>query len=517
MRRRRERSCSGSDPRIEPVPRRTGGRPFEVRRPIVPRPTRSLAAGLASALVFVLAGQASASVTWGPAPGAASTKIGWTHTWNDGDPAIAAVAGVSTTYLHAIFDSDYNAAGKFACDGSGVHLSPYFLRSANGGGTWSKPKRVSTQAAHAERATLAASGRYVYVAYMTQAHYWACPGGSSFKVTQPRVTYVRVNTNNGAGTAWRSPVKLPGQRSTRSCPNSGTGLGCKARGDFLYIAAAGGYVYVATTNVSTGSIQLWVSADHGKTWAKKKVGATTRKDLNKAGSNGGFSGLPAVAATGSSVGVEWTATKHGEVDARISSDHGNSWATKKVLQAAPSAGTGMNSFGFAQAAGLGTRLAFTWTTNGGAFVNVYDTSGGWQPAEEFATFPDPGGVSGRNVGGEGAMVALGGNTTIGITMSECNAVSGHPVCDWAVEKDREALLYWQSNDDGVTWGVADSQVAIPGTAKTTYENNFGSLIFYPPTSPGSAATPYAYYGGHDGNYSSYNDYLRVGSGLPPVS
>jgi hypothetical protein len=481
------------------------------------RTRSSVVVAMGVVLASMLAHPALAAVTWGPAPGATSAKIGWTHTWNDGDPAIAAVQGSSTTFLHTIFDSDYNAAGKFACDGSGVYLSPYYLRSANGGGTWSKPRRVSTKAAHAERATLAASGRYVYVAYMTQAHYWACPGGSSFKVTQPRITYVRVNTNNGAGSAWRTPVKLPGQRSTKSCPNAGTGLGCKARGDFLYIAAAGSYVYVATTNVSTGAVRLWVSADHGKTWSNKKVGATSRRDLDKAGYNGGFSGLPAVAATGSTVGVVWTATKQGQVDARVSSDHGGSWSTTQVLQAAPTAGSGMNKFGFAQAAGSGNRLGFTWTTNAGAFVQVYDTSVGWQPAEEFATFPDAGGVSGRNVGGEGAMVALSGTTTIGITMSECNAVSGHPVCDWAAEKDREALLYWQSNDNGVTWGIADSLVAAPGTAKSSFESNFGSLIFYPPTSPGSAATPYAYFGGHDGSYTAYNDYLKVGAGLPPVS
>ncbi len=361
------------------------------------------------------------------------------------------------------YDSDYalGTDGKyhFADDTSIYRTGTYYVRSTNAGNTWSKPFRVSPKSTQAERGVLAASGNNLYVAYMTQTAYFSGTT-STFNPAAPRYIYVRQNTNLGVKTNWGSAVKLPGQTKT-------------SRGDYLYIAASGSNVYVTTTNTKSGAIDVWYSNDSGTTWAGPvNVGTTTFLDNSTGTYVGGFSGLPAIATSGSTVGVAWTASPTGAISAVTCNAVG---VTSCVSHTLATSG-GADNLGYVQAAGDATRMAFTWTTASGGWLEEY-SGGTWQPAHQFVSFPDssPGVGTTLNRGGEGAIVALSGTTTVGIAISECNTITSG-TCSTGDEKDREQLVYRQSADDGATWSAA-SIVATSSTSKNTFNNDFGSATF----------------------------------------
>ena len=80
-------------------------------------------------------------------------------------------------------------------------------------------------------ATIATSGSYVYVAWVSQTKV------VNFSTSAPRTLYIRVNSNHGKG-AWRTAIRL----------SSLTGRVYDA-----HVAAAGAYVYVSVTDSNTGA------------------------------------------------------------------------------------------------------------------------------------------------------------------------------------------------------------------------------------------------------------------------
>jgi hypothetical protein len=444
---------------------------------------------IALALVVLTANVAFAVVTWTAPNGTSATpgRLGPNYTWDNGDPVLANNADGS---ISAAYVSDYTN-GVFACDGSGVYLSNFYTRSTDGGATWSKGFRLNGKY-HADRVTLQSSGSNVVTFFMSQTKYWGCPGGSTFDTTKPRYIYVRVNTANGASGSWGAAAKLPGQTTN-------------SRGDYLYSGSSGANVYLVTTNTATGKIWLWQSHNSGASFTgPTNVGATTAVD-NSSGYVGGFSGLPAVAATGTNVVVSWVSNPSGAVQAAVSSNSGTSFGAPTQLAA--SGGNANN--GYVQADGSGTRLAVTWTTTSGAFVDVYDTVGAsWGSAHTIVAFPDGGGGIGtNNQGGEGAIVSLSGTTGISVTLSECNN-TGSSICDNAAlseEKTREALVYYSSTNNGSTFPTR-SVITVPGTKKGSFINDYGDMIVY-------NNKPFVLWNAHDAFYGAYTVQIRVGSSL----
>ena len=294
----------------------------------------------ASPLVVPLEGTAVAptsGVAWG-----SINKAGPAYTWNGGG-ALARTVDSGTQRLHVAYSTD-RVGGAWAKD-SGPYVGVYYVRSSTGS-TWSStPKRLNPSTQHAARLGLAAAGSRVYATWVSQTE-WV-----NYSRTAPRVLYVRVNTSHGSSTAWKSTIRL----SSTS-----------RRVDYPTIAATGDDAYIAYTDGTTGEIRLARSNDRGANWTKTVIGTTAVSTTE------GRSGLPSVAANGSTVVVAWIADSAGTVKARVSTDRGSTWGTAVTV--------GSQSNGYASAAVLGSRIAIAWTTADDVVVRQA-ISGSWGEAK----------------------------------------------------------------------------------------------------------------------------------------
>lgn len=442
-------------------------------------------AALAVALVALSMGAALA-FSWDPPN--ASGRLGPNLTWNNGDPVLAINGDGS---LSAAYVSDYTK-GVFADDVTGPYMSNFYVRSTNGGATWSKPIKLNGKY-HADRVTLVSSGDNVATFYMSQQHYWATPGGSTFKTNEPRYIYYRTSTGNGAAGTWNAAKRLPGQ-TTRS------------RGDYLWSASDGSLVVVAVTNTANGKIWTWRSTNGGVSYTGPIQAGTTTATDTTSGYVGGFSGLPAVAVHGSTVVIGYTATAGGRVDAVVSTDGGVTYGAPTTLQA--SGGNANNGYVQADDRSGDNRMVFTWTTAAGAFLRIYDdTTDAWLTKRTITAFPDtaPAVGSTYNKGGEGAIVALGSGSTIGVTLSECNTVNGSTCNNPQLSdvKARSQLVWRVSTNDGAGWG-APEVIAPVTNDKGTYINNYGDLLYV-------GGKPFVLWNAHNSAYTDYTNQIRVGN------
>jgi len=458
---------------------------------------------LAIVAVVVIAGTALAAVSFSFVPSSPGVIKPWT--WDNGDPAIG---GGSNGNISTIVVSDSQGSACFAGH-TGPQLQVFYSKLPSGGAAWSPLKNLSGTTSSADRGTLATQGSNVYTAWSTQKQYYTkCPTGGSynFDTSQPRIDFFRRSTDNG--TTWGSPVKLPGQSTT-------------FRGDYMYIAANGTNVYIATTNVDTGKIILWVSTNSGSSFAPPvNVGATTNKDTvpGQTGGNcpcgytGGFSGLPAVATNGSAVGVAYTATATGAEKIAICNTGGTGCTTTSVA----SSGANKN-FGYSQAAGDSTRMVFTWTTPAGAFSDVWSggTGGSFGGKKTITAFPDANfagqacasSTTACNQAGTGAIPVLIGTTGVGISLSECNTVSGVS-CDESqtLLKSREILVWYESSNNGASYGTHTLIKTATGNSKnTSWMSEYGSTT-------NISGTIYVLWNGHSDDYGVYDVEVKKCSG-----
>ena len=133
-------------------------------------------------------GQAVSHVGWG-----ALRTAGPSSTWSYGSELARSITSTSTRYLQAVYTTD-RVGGRFATD-HGPYLGVYYIRSASSTGTtWSTPVRINPSTRHGDDATIATSGSYVYVAWVSQTK-WV-----NFNPSAPRALYIRVNSNYGKGT-----------------------------------------------------------------------------------------------------------------------------------------------------------------------------------------------------------------------------------------------------------------------------------------------------------------------------
>jgi hypothetical protein len=444
-------------------------------------------AGLALATVVLVVSQALAGATWRPPAGADSLVVGWEGTWNDGPPSIVRTGNA----LVAIYDTDV-IDGRFAFDGSGRYMGVYALRSTNDGASFPDVTRISPRDRHAERGSIAATGSDVCVVYQTQVRYYARGFDYTFDPDQARYNFVRCSDDGGQ--SWNAPIRLPGQTEN-------------SRGDYPYIAAAGGSFYVVVTNSQNGDIWLWRSTNGGGRWGNPtSVGRTTIRDLGQLSYVGGYSGLPAVGATGSNVGVAWmtnTSTNNGRLVARVSTNGGDSFGSTTQLARGGANANG----GYPNITGSDHRLAFTWTTANAGTLRLYNTTtNAWGQNRVFANFPDsqPGVGSELNKGGLGPVALLrAGTDTIGVLWTECNRTDrGICVDNYPDASDRDArmqLLYRESNNDGRTWGPA-SRVDSPAGKYVQLDWGWGLFV---------GDTPYAYYSAHNAAYGYYQMRLKI--------
>jgi hypothetical protein len=204
----------------------------------------------------------------------------------------------------------------------------------------------------------------------------------TFDPDQPRYNFMRCRDDGGQ--SWKAAIQLPGQTE-------------RTRGDYPYIAAAGGDFYIGVTNSQTGDIWLWRSTNGGGSRSNpRSIGTTTIQGSRAAQLRRRLSGLPAVGATGSRVGVSWltnTSTNDGRLLARISTNGGDSFGSTEQLA---KGGANANG-GYPNVTGSDHRLAFTWTTSSAGTLRLYNTTtNAWGQNRVFARSPIPSRAWARN-------------------------------------------------------------------------------------------------------------------------
>ena len=445
--------------------------------------------GVATLAVIVMAGSAFASATWGNAPGATAPRVGANFTWNDGPPMAAKLG----SKLIAVYDSDYTACGA-TTDGSGCFMGAYATTSSNSGGIWGKPRRLNPGTKHAERATIAAGTSTACAAFMTQTKYYSAHYAIyTFDKSAVRTTYVRCTSD---GTTWLAAVKLPGQTTS-------------SRGDYPYMAASGSNFYLTMTNSQSGAISLWKSTNNGATWTGPvTIGTTTLADNASDGYVGGFTALPAVAASGANVVVAWQTTG-GAAHYKVSTDGGTVFGSEATLDA----GATNANYGFVNLRGSADgRIAAGWTTATAAKVALLSGSS-FGTIRTVASFPDvqAGVNSVTHQAGFDVVPLLGSGTVLGATWSECNAIiaSGSDYCADNYPETGQfkstiqmSQVYRQSADNGASWGTASIVNAPTGKF---LENDWSDGFFV-------GSSPYVFHNTHDSAYGYYNIQLKVCTG-----
>lgn len=457
------------------------------------KPVWRIAVALSVVLATATAAWALTNYTWGTkAVVGPSAQAG---TFMNGVHQLAITVDKSVTpaktYANLVYQSDYTTAGVYTndtkCATNNDCLANYYVRSSDGGKTWNSPKRLPAPAnTPTDRATLASTGTTLIAVYMSQTKYYQ--SGSTFDASAPRSVYATRSTDNGS--TWSTQVKLPGQTTT-------------SRGDYLNIWASGSYVHVVTTNSDTGNIEYWRSSDKGAHWSTPvTIGNSTATDTGAGTYVDGFSGLPSIAASGSTVIASWVDNPTGKVVYVKSTNNGTNWGAETQLVASG----GNANAGYVNMDAHDTRIAVSWTTAAGGWVKIYDTgTGSFGPDRQFVSFPDSGVGSLYNKGGEGAMVALGPGGLVGVTLSECNQLSGGAICSANLtdNKTREQLVWRDSDDNGATWS-GPVVIAAPGQAKTTFINNYGDVIYV-------KSKPLTVWNGHDAVYFNYLNYRSIGT------
>lgn len=527
---------------------------------------------LATALVGVFAGVADAGVPWAPAdtsrvlnlprtcntPTSTCTDSWFTYDVNG--PAFAVSNNGTTHYLHAVWFSDHFGDSSASYADYRTSCSPdcagvYYARSSDGGTTWDGGSgadaiRIGPTSTTMQRGAIAASGSYVYVAYVTTMGFW-----NKMCANSDRLLYIAVNSNYGAG-AWTMVA-----------------LTTTGRVGFPSIAASGNNVYVIHTDSSTGQMVFDLSTDNGTSFTSQGIGWTTNTFDNRTSPGfprcpspptpsglEGYDGAGVVASDGTTVGAAWIGTTSGLVKAKISTDGGASWPGGSAGKACAS-GDGVctqhlasggaigpvsdnpaTNRGSVSAAASSGRIAFAWKNNVGGsvpkgiYLREYTASGGWGPARLLSCLQttSPCGLAPAPLTYNDAYstsVAFFGTTGVGVTWAACPYTPTTPTvpCDnkkSGVKADPGAeILSKESWDDGGTWwaGQPGSYQRVAANTVTDSEvNEFPTLVYDKPgaTSTGCSdgtqgpevgCVRYVYFTGRNKDFTSHEVYLSMGT------
>jgi hypothetical protein len=190
-------------------------------------------------------------------------------TTNTGDSSSPSGAAVGN-YVYVAWDDNTPVSG------SGTASEVWLRVSSNNGASFGSALRISTNAGESRSPSVAADGRYVYVAWADNTP--VSGSGSASEI------WMRMSSNYGAGFS-------PAIRITTNAGESA-----------FPFATAGGYVYVAwedDTPVpdSSSSTEIWLRASSNR---GVSLGSAIRISRNS-----GVSVMPCVATNGSRVYVVW--------------------------------------------------------------------------------------------------------------------------------------------------------------------------------------------------------------------
>jgi hypothetical protein len=152
-------------------------------------------------------------------------------------------------------------------DNSQGNFKIFFKRSGDGGATWTKRKRLSSNSVGSEDPAIAVDGSNIYVV-------WSDDTKGNYEI------YFRKSVDGGI--TWTKKKRLT---------NNAGGSWCPA------IAVDGPNIYVVWEDTTKGNYEIYFkkSVDGGITWTKNK----------RLTNNEGVSGLPAIAVDGPNIYVVW--------------------------------------------------------------------------------------------------------------------------------------------------------------------------------------------------------------------
>lgn len=367
-----------------------------------------------SSPVTPVASSKAASFGWGPEHAA-----GPDSTWNYGR-SMAVTASGGTDVLHVTFATDRlagiddSAAGRDAIG---------YIRSDDGGATWSEPLRLDAATDDSSRGALAAAGDIVHAVWVTTTDRFAFGGSGR------RVLVVRTNV---AG-AWRDAVRLTDARG---------------RVDYPTVAASGGSAYVAFTDASTGDIRVAMSHDRGSSWSMSTIGSTTNEDPS------GRLGVPVIAAVGDRVAVAWIATDEREIRVRISGDEGATWGDAVDLGRTRT---------LPDIAAAGERVVVAWKAD--RIRLKVATGDAWGDAIDLPSRD----TDRRDLQYQPAVALLGGNG-VGVAYASCIGGCGGAGQDTST---RSELVWRRSADGGTTW---DAPAVVGSSSDPDRRRNDGPSV-----------------------------------------
>ena len=202
-----------------------------------------------------------------------------------------------TNNAGASFDS------QIAVDGQNIYVvwtdstsgigEIYFKKSADGGATWNKNKRLINNAGYSYGPAIAVDGQNIYVVWPDDT-----PGNAE----------IYFKTSDDGGATWTTDKRLTNNAGFSGHPA---------------IAVDGQNIYVVWDDDTPGNSEVYFkqSDDGGATW-------TTNRRLTN---NAGYSALPTIAVNGQNIYVVWfdDTPGNGEIYFRKSGDGGATW-TKSV-------------------------------------------------------------------------------------------------------------------------------------------------------------------------------------------
>ncbi len=387
----------------------------------------------------------SSGLSWG------TTRLaGPNYTWNAGN-ALARTVVSGSQRLHVTYATD-RIGSKWAAN-SGPYMGIYYTKSTTGS-TWTTPLRLNPSNQHAGRLGMAAAGSRLYVTWVSQTRI------TSFLPTAPRILYVRVNTNHGATTSWRTTIRL----------TSTTG-----RVDYPTVAASGNDAYIAYTDSVTGAVRVISSHDGGLHWSNKQVGTSTASDSQ------GKYGEPSIAASGTTVVVGFRANGAGAMQVRRSDDRGTTWSAPVTMTT--------HGFGTLSVAARGTRVAAAWSTGDQVHSRVND-AGTWKP-ERLVSISQ-----GDSLQAYSPTVVLQGTSRIAVSWAE--NLASHT--DWS------QLRWAESKDDGAHWYAIQT---IATTSSYTHRDNDWPSVVWP-----TESTRQVLWNAWSPASNYYRLDFRIGTGLP---
>jgi hypothetical protein len=388
------------------------------------RRTRVLFSLTSALLAVLLASQSTlAAVSW-----TAPTKASPSYAYNQGMGLARTVSSLTNTpYLHQQYT-------YLNTEFPGV----YYRRGNSTVSTWGTHVRANPSGTYAQNGSIAASSKYVYVAYQTVEGFFE----DDYDPSAARAIGIRENTNHGSSTAWRPQISLSTELR----------VGRPAA------AAYGTYAWVVYTDADTGHIV--VTSNGGlqpdATWTPQVIGLTS----NTAGEDG-YEGTPVVAAWGSTVLVAWISTEDGGIVGKISTDFGVTWPdTATTLRSGP-----VWDISAASASG---RFGLSWADATGIRAKLY-RSGAWQSARTVASFTSTG--SWRF--GYGTAIALASTGRVGVAWSSCSRAD----CSATSTGTKGVSVRWrESTDNLATWKSATTVASYTTSVNRRY-NDYPSVVF----------------------------------------